>query len=177
MSPIAEQTTKYVTGCTTVAPGHRANAPIGATAQIACGKGSYSNGATDTCTTCPAGSKCTSTRTEEPAQCEPGTYSNAGNGGSCTKCSKGTFNSVRVLSSFSLFWGVLTRLSEKIYGATGCCSCCSGTYSDSTGATSCASCPSGQGSAPGSRSASSCSANNRNGVSSCNQSSDGTCRE
>jgi len=89
-----EQTTKYVTGCETVAPGHRANNSIGATAQIACGKGSYSQGATDTCTTCPAGSKCTSSRTEEPAECGPGTYSNAGNGGSCTNCSKGTFTSV-----------------------------------------------------------------------------------
>ena len=133
MSPIAEQTTKYVTGCTTVAPGHRANAPIGATAQLTCGKGSYSNGATDTCTTCPAGSKCTSTRTEEPAQCEPGTYSNAGNGGSCTKCSKGTFNSVRVISFFPLSWssdavagidlwrdGLLLLLLRYLLGRHGC---------------------------------------------------------
>jgi len=89
-----EQTTKYVTGCETVAPGHRANNSIGATAQIACGKGSYSTGATDTCTTCPAGSKCTSSRTEGPTECGPGTYSNAGNGSSCTNCPKGTFNSV-----------------------------------------------------------------------------------
>ena len=89
-----EQTTKYVTGCETVAPGHRANNSIGATSQVACGKGTYSMGATDTCTTCPAGSKCTSSTTEEPTECEPGTYSNAGNSGSCTNCPKGTFSSV-----------------------------------------------------------------------------------
>jgi hypothetical protein len=101
-----EQTTKYVTGCETVAPGHRANNSIGATSQIACGKGSYSMGATDTCTTCPAGSKCTSSRTSEPAECDPGTYSNAGNSGSCTNCPKGTFSSVCILSC-------LDELSEE----------------------------------------------------------------
>jgi hypothetical protein len=63
------------------APGHRANAPIGATAQLTCGKGTHSNGATDTCTTCPAVSKCYSSVTSAPEQCAPGTYSNVGNGG------------------------------------------------------------------------------------------------
>jgi hypothetical protein len=92
---VTEQKTKYVTGCETVAPGHRANNSIGATAQVACGKGSYSTGATDACTPCPAGSKCTSSTTEEPTECDPGTFSNTGNGSSCTKCPKGSFNSVR----------------------------------------------------------------------------------
>lgn len=97
-----EPKTKYVTGCETVAPGHRANAPIGATGQLTCGKGTYSSGATDTCTMCPAGSKCTSRVTEEPTQCAPGTYSNAGNSADCTECPRGTFNNVHSIPSIPI---------------------------------------------------------------------------
>jgi hypothetical protein len=103
LTEIAEQRTQYVTGCETVAPGHHANAPIGATAQLACGKGTYSSGATDTCIICPAGFKCTSRVTEAPVQCEPGTYSNPGNDNDCTLCSKGTFSNVRFSYLSSLF--------------------------------------------------------------------------
>jgi hypothetical protein len=57
---------KYATGCDTIAPCHRANNSIGGTSQITCGKSSYSMDATNTCTTCPAGSKCTSRAAPSP---------------------------------------------------------------------------------------------------------------
>src|SRR5260370_1283642 len=83
-----------------------------------------------------------------PGQCQPGTCANAGNDdASCIRCARGTFNNVRVSVTFPLFLSCRPRL--QISGATDCCTCCSGFYSNLLGATSCSACPAGQGSAPG----------------------------
>ncbi|EPQ61267.1 hypothetical protein GLOTRDRAFT_32348 [Gloeophyllum trabeum ATCC 11539] len=153
------QSQSGATSCTAAQAGWYAKG-TGNKQQEQCGQGYYSTGHASECTICPAGSYCNSNTQTQPQYCQPGRYSPyPGAKQDCLECPRGTFNNV--------------------YGATACCTCCSGWYTDQTGQTHCFNCPNRgsqqQGWSPaGSTSAGQC-IDAPGALSSCSQTSSGTC--
>ncbi|TBU46257.1 hypothetical protein BD309DRAFT_858489 [Dichomitus squalens] len=130
----------------------------GATHQTVCKEGTYTAKAgSAACATCPPGSYCNGEGSTSPTPCPPGYFSDTpGAGQMCTPCPKGTFQANR--------------------GATSCCLCCSGFYNDQTAQPHCAQCPvSGASSLAGATASTQCSSKPNGGLSSCTESSAGTC--
>ena len=114
-----------------------------------CSAGTYSDGKTFECTTCPTGtyssagsSKCTDCLGTGVSACDSkngkATKCNAGYGlsnGTCTKCSAGYYSAGGTASCTKCPAG-----SYSSAGAGSCTLCSVGYYSSSTGSTSCSSC-------------------------------------
>ena len=130
------------TACITCGAGSHCQS--GASAELPCLKGSYSNAtglsSREQCLNCPAGSACP-TGSVEPTACNPGTHA-AGSSSLCTACAAGNYQTERGATGCELC-SPGYHCSE---GASSPLPCQAGTYRTSPGARGqeeCSTCPSG----------------------------------